>query len=129
MVALLATSIIDNGLTNFHSNATTLTILTTQADTYAHATTAGSYMLGSAAPGANNTISTPANDAGAGRQVTVNAVASGGSIGTTGTAAYYAITDGSSILYASYSLASSQAVTSGNSFTTGTATIDIKGTS
>lgn len=129
MVGLLNTIILDSGLTAFHTGATNITVLTTQADTYSHATVAGTYELGIASPGANNTVAAPAADGGTGRQVTVNAIASGGSIGTNGTAAFWAITDGASVLYASYSLSSSQAVTAGNSFTLASFTIDVRGAS
>lgn len=51
-----------------------------------------------------------------GRKVVVGAVATGGSVTATGTASHYAIVDGTRLLAAN-SLAASQAVTSGNTFT------------
>lgn len=60
----------------------------------------------------------PADATPNGRKITVNAI-TGGSVTGTGTAAYYALTDGASTLYATGALASSQSVTSGNTFSLG----------
>ena len=79
-------------------------------------------------PGGGSTVGVSGADAGQGQEVTVNAVTSGGAVGTSGTAAFWAVTDGSSVLYASAAITTPQATTSGNAFTTASAVIDLYGT-
>lgn len=66
---------------------------------------------------ATPTISAPADRGAGGREVTVSAITDG-SVTDTGTATHWALTDDSlSLVLVSGALASSQAVTSGNTFT------------
>jgi len=127
MAALLNTIVFDSGLTDFHARASTLTLTSQQADSFSHARTAGAYELGIATPGAGDMVSAPMNDAGNGRQVTLNAIAQGGSINAEGVAGFWAVTDGSSILFAAYGVGQAMQVFPGNSFNTGSCVIDVRG--
>jgi hypothetical protein len=104
------TNVLDSGLSYATTNGTRIDITSTEATTYAQATS--TYTLGN-----KTSISTgaAATRSPSGRKVTVAAV-SGGSVTNTGTAAYWALTDNSAILVATGALSSSQAVTSGNTF-------------
>lgn len=75
----------------------------------------------------NDTVNTGVTEAGAtdGRRVIVPAITAGSVTGT-GTAAYWALSDGSAVLIASGALTSSQAVTSGNTFTLDAISITIR---
>ena len=117
-MATLANAVFDNGLSTLTTNGTRIDICSTEPTTYAEATT--TYTLG------NSTITTgsPADRTGGGREVTVGAV-SDASVTGTGTAAFYAITDGTASLYATGSLTTSQSVTTGNTFSLGSFTIGI----
>ena len=117
-MATLANAVFDNGLSTLTTNGTRIDICSTEPTTYVEATT--TYTLG------NSTITTgsPADRTGGGREVTVGAV-SDASVTGTGTAAFYAITDGTANLYATGSLTTSQAVTTGNTFSLGSFTIGI----
>lgn len=111
-MAFLGDRVFDNGLTVLDTEANRLDITSSEATTYAEATS--TYTLGNKT---TPTIGSPADRAGGGREVTVSAI-SDGSVTGTGTAAYWAITDtGNSRLLATGALSSSQAVTSGNTFT------------
>jgi len=70
-------------------------------------------------------VSAPGERSGGGREVTISAITDG-SVSATDTATHYAITDDSgTLILASGSLSASQAVTSGNTFTTTEFTIGI----
>lgn len=110
-MATLADRVFDNGLTVLDTEANRLDICSTEPTTYTQATT--TYTLGNKT---SLSIGAPADRTGGGREVTV-ASFTDGSVTTSGTAAYYAITDTTnSRLLATGSLSSSQAVTSGNTF-------------
>src|ERR1035437_6205744 len=125
MTAFLNDTVFDGGLTAFHAAATTIWIDSAQPATYTAASS--TYALGSNVVGAGSCVGAAAGGSPSGRQVTVAAVTAG-SIATSGTAAYYGITDGS-VLYAANSLSSGQAVTSGNTFTLASFLITLRGTS
>lgn len=126
MTAYTDLKLFTDGLTAVKANTTTLWICSSQPTTYTQASS--TYNLGVATPGAGNVLGAPTIDAGTGANIGVNAVASGGAINSGGTAAFWGIGYVSgSVLYAGYSLGSSQAVTAGNTFTTGTATINLRG--
>jgi len=110
-MATLADRVFDNGLTVLDTEANRLDICSTEPTTYTQATS--TYTLGNKT---SLSIGAPADRTGGGREVTV-ASFTDGSVTASGTAAYYAITDTTnSRLLATGSLSSSQAVTSGNTF-------------
>ena len=110
-MATLADRVFDNGLTVLDTEANRLDICSSEPTTYTAAT--ATYTLGNKT---SLSIGAPADRSGGGRDVTV-ASFTDGSVTGTGTAAYYAITDTTnSRLLATGSLSSSQAVTSGNTF-------------
>lgn len=101
----------DGGLDYADTNGTRIDICSSEPATYG---AVSGVSLGNKT-GLNT--SAPANAAsGTGREVTVPAITDGSVTGT-GTASHWALTDGTSILVATGSLSSSQAVTSGNTFT------------
>tara|TARA_R110002167_G_C12166800_1_gene603052 strand:+ start:96 stop:458 length:363 start_codon:yes stop_codon:yes gene_type:complete len=118
-MAFIANTVFDNGLTVIDTNGTRLDICSTEPTTYTAATS--SLTLG------NATVNTGAPTDGAvdGRRVIVPAITSGSVTGT-GTAAFWALTDGSSVLYATGALSASQAVTSGNTFSLDAVSITIR---
>lgn len=93
-------------------NTSRIDVCGTEPTSYAEATS--TYSLGNKV---GMPVGAPENRTPNGRKVAVPAVSTGGQITATGTAAYWALTDNSAILVATGSLASSQAVTSGNTFT------------
>lgn len=105
-MAFIADTVFDNGLTVLDINGTRLDITSSEATTYTEATS--TYTLG------NATVNTGAPEAGAvdGRRVIIPAIAAGSVTGT-GTVAFWALTDGSSTLYATGALSESQAVSPG----------------
>ena len=110
-MAYLNDEIFDQGLDYADTNGTRIDITSQEVTTYAEATS--TYTLG------NKTgLNTGATEAGAtdGRRVIVPAITDGSVTGT-GTASHWALTDGTSVLLATGTLGSSQAVTSGNTFT------------
>lgn len=110
-MATLADRVFDNGLTVLDTEANRLDITSSEATTYTQATS--TYTLGNKT---SLSIGAPADRTGGGREVTV-ASFTDGSVTASGTAAYYAITDTTnSRLLATGALSSSQAVTSGNTF-------------
>jgi hypothetical protein len=117
-MATLANAVFDNGLSTLTSNGTRIDICTTEPTTYAEATS--TYTLGND----TITIGSPADRTGGGREVEVGAV-SNASVTGTGTAAFFAITNGSDTLLATGALNSSQTVSSGNTFSLGSFTIGI----
>jgi len=127
LVAYLDSSVFDAGLTAMGTNANKVFIDTAQPTTYTAASSTN--LCGTATPGgANATVGAPAVYNTDGRKVTVAAINSGGSISATATAAYWAVAYSTgSILYASYSLSATQAVTNGNSFTLAAFDISLRG--
>lgn len=112
MAAYLNDRVYDNGLTVLDTEVSHLYITSTQAATYAEATS--TYDLGVKA---TPTVSAPGAKSGGGREVTVSAITDG-TVSDTGTAGFYAMVDSSnSRLLAAGPLNASQAVTSGNTFT------------
>lgn len=110
-MATLNDRVLDNGLTVLDSEADRVDICSSEPTTYSAAT--GSASLGNTT---SISISAPANASPNGRKVTLAAI-TGASVTATGTATHYAITDVSeSRLLATGALSSSQAVTSGNTF-------------
>jgi hypothetical protein len=110
-MATLADRVFDNGLTVLDTEANRLDICSTEPTTYTQATS--TYTLGNKT---SLSIGAPADRTGGGREVTV-ASFTDGSVTASGTAAYYSIVDTTnSRLLATGSLSSSQAVTSGNTF-------------
>jgi hypothetical protein len=106
---------LDNGLNAIKSFADKIYLCSQDPTTFTEATS--TYALGNNNFGAGNAFTGPAAGAPNGRQVSSVAI-SAGSITATGTAAKWAVVDSvNSRLLANGSLASSQAVTSGNQFT------------
>ena len=119
-MAYLNTLVLDNGLSVLTSNADRLDICVTEPTTYAEATS--TYTLGNSAV----MVGSPEARGGGGRKVVVGAIAAG-NVTATDTAAYWALTDGTSVLYAVGSLSAPQTVTSGNTFTLTAIDIGIPG--
>jgi len=117
-MASLANAVLDNGLSTLTTNGTRIDICSTEPTTYAEATS--TYSLG------NGTIITasPTDRTGGGREVTVAAVADATVTGT-GTASFFAITNGSDTLYVTGDLTTAQSVTTGNAFSLGSFTVGI----
>lgn len=118
-MAFIADTVFDNGLTVLDTNGTRIDICSSEPTTYTEATS--TFTLG------NDTVNTgaPQNGATDGRRVIVPAITSGTVTGT-GTAAFWALTNGSTTLYATGSLSSSQAVTTGNTFSLDAISITIR---
>tara|TARA_R110000764_G_scaffold147162_2_gene234990 strand:- start:2791 stop:3153 length:363 start_codon:yes stop_codon:yes gene_type:complete len=118
-MAFIADTVFDNGLTVVDTNGTRLDICSAEPTTYAQATS--TLTLG------NDTVNTgaPTNGATDGRRVIVPAITAGTVTGT-GTAAFWALTNGSNTLYATGSLSASQAVTTGNTFSLDAVSITIR---
>jgi len=118
-MAFMNDEIFDQGLDYADTNGTRLDITSQEANTYTEATS--TYTLG------NDTVNTGATENGAtdGRRVIVPAITAGSVTGT-GTASHWALTDGASILVATGALTSSQAVTSGNTFTLDAVSITVR---
>jgi len=118
-MAFLANAVFDSGLSYITSNGSRIDITSTEATTYAEATS--TLTLGNST---SLSVGSPADRSGGGREVTAASITDGSVTGT-GTAAFYAITDGSSVLIATGALTASQAVTSGNTFTLSSFTVGI----
>jgi len=119
-MAYLNDEIFDQGLDYADTNGTRIDICSQEPTTYAEATS--TYTLG------NKTgLNTGATQNGAtdGRRVIVPAITDGSVTGTA-TATHWALTDGSAVLIATGALSSSQAVTSGNTFTLDAISITIR---
>lgn len=118
-MAFIADTVFDNGLTVVGTNGTRLDICSAEPTSYAQATS--TLTLG------NDTVNTgsPQNGVTDGRRVIVPAISAGAVTGT-GTAAFWALTDGSSVLYATGALSASQAVTTGNTFSLDAVSITIR---
>lgn len=110
-MAFIIDTAFDEGLDFIDTNGIRVDICTAEPTTYALATTGGANSLGSAVV---NTGATQDGDVD-GRKVVVPAIA-GASVSDTGLAAFWALTDNSSILIATGALAASQTVTSGNTW-------------
>lgn len=97
------------------NDATRLDICNAEPTTYGQATTKDTYSLGYKT---GLTVGAPGDAGVLGRKVIVPQIADG-TVDCTGTddATHWALTNGSDTLYATGSLAASQAVTDGNSFT------------
>lgn len=110
-MAFLSDEIFDQGLDYADTNGTRIDITSAEATNYTEATSTNTL-------GNKTGLNTGATEAGAtdGRRVIVPAITDG-SVTATGTATTWALTDGASLLIATGSLSSSQAVTSGNTFT------------
>ena len=117
----LSNEVLDGGLSILDTAGTRLDICkTAEPTTYSLATTAGTNSLGSA------TIAIPApSERGAGGRELIVPAITDGTVSTTGTAAYYAITNGTDTLYATGALSASQGVTAANTFTLTSFTIGI----
>lgn len=119
-MAYINDEVFDQGLDYADTNGTRIDICSQEPTTYAEATS--TYTLG------NKTgLNTGATQAGAtdGRRVIVPAITDG-SVTSTATATHWALSDGSSVLIATGALSSSQAVTSGNTFTLDAISITIR---
>ena len=110
----IADTVFDTGLAVIQSNGTRIDICSAEPTTYAQATS--TLTLGNKT---GLTTGAPQDGVTNGRRVVVPAITSGapGSVTGTGTATHWALTNGSSTLYATGALTASQAVTSGNTFT------------
>tara|TARA_X000001382_G_scaffold35382_1_gene23326 strand:- start:988 stop:1359 length:372 start_codon:yes stop_codon:yes gene_type:complete len=110
-MASISDYVLDAALAKFDTEANRIDITSQEATTYAAATS--TYTLGNKT---SISIGAPADRSGGGREVTVSAITDG-TVSGTGTATHYAIVDsGNSRLLGTGSLSSSQAVTSGNTF-------------
>ena len=119
-MAYISDYVFDNGLAKLDTEANRLDICSQEPTTYTEATS--TYTVGNKT---SLSVGTPADRTPNGRKVTVAAI-TGGSVTATATATHWAIVDtGNSRLLATGALASSQAVTSGNTFTLGTIDIGI----
>ncbi len=118
-MAFIADTVFDNGLSTVDTNGTRLDICSSEPTTYTAATSTNT--LG------NATVNTgaPQNGATDGRRVIIPAITAGTVTGT-GTAAFWALTNGSNTLYATGSLSASQAVTTGNTFSLDAVSITIR---
>jgi hypothetical protein len=118
-MATLDNRVFDNGLTVLDTEANVIHITSAEATSFANV---ASVTLGNSS---SLSIGAPQDRSGGGREVVV-ASTSGGSVTATGTATHYAIVDTvNSRLLATGSLTSSQAVTSGNTFTLSSVAIGI----
>jgi len=104
----IADTVFDNGLSYAQTNGTRLDITSSEATTYAQATSTAT--LGNDTV----TVGAPSNGTVDGRRVEIPAITAGTVTGT-GTATHWALTDGASELIATGTI-TSQAVTSGNTF-------------
>lgn len=118
---------LDNGLAALKSAATHIYICNAEPATFTAATSTNA--LGNKSFGAGNVFpGAIAAGSPSGRKLTTAAVTDG-SVTVTGTASHWAITtSGSSRLEAANSLAATQAVTNGNTFTLGAFDIRLPGT-
>ena len=114
-MASIADAIFDAGLTTIPATGLRVDICVTEPATYAAATTIDANSLGNKTGLARTA---PANGTIDGRKVQVAAITDGTVTGTgTQTAAFWAVTDGTSVLYATGALSAAQSVTNGNTFT------------
>jgi hypothetical protein len=110
----LGDDVLDNGLTRLDTLATDIVICSALPTTYAEAN--ATFALGRKVFGAGGCFGAPAAATPNGRKVTSAAITDG-AVATSGTASHWgAIDTVNTRLGAAYTLASSQAVTAGNSF-------------
>lgn len=110
MAATLHDDVFDSGLNVITTGADILHVCSSQPANFAGI---AAVALGTAAP----SVGSPVNGASSGRRVIV-ATITDGSVTTTGTAGFYAISNsGASKMYGAQALSGTQAVTSGNIFT------------
>lgn len=119
-MAFLSDNVLDDGLQYITDNGGALHICSQEPTSYTEATV--TYSLGSKT---SPTIGSPENGDSSGRKVVVSAITDG-SVSATGTATHYAIvkTTATTELLATQTV-TSQAVTSGNTFTTNALDITI----
>jgi len=110
----------DSGLAWVTANGSRIDICSSEPSTYSEATT--TYTLGNKT---GLTVGAAEDGDTDGRKVVVPAF-SGGTVTATGTAAYWALTDGAGILLATRALAATQPVTAGNTFNLGALDITIR---
>lgn len=125
-MAYINDTVFDSGLSYADTNGTRVDITVGEATTYTEAT--GTYNGTTQLSCGNKTgLNTGAPEAGAtdGRRVIVPAITDG-SVTASQTATHWALTDGTSVLLATGALSSSQAVTSGNTFTLDAISITIR---
>ncbi len=117
-MAMLSNNVYDQGLNYLDTNGTRMDICSSEPANYAG--------IAAVSVGFKTSLNIGAPEAGtgSGRMVTVPAITDG-EVTVTTTAAYYAISNGSSELLATGPLAASQAVTDGNPWTTPAFTIRI----
>lgn len=118
-MAFIADAVFDLALATLTTNLDRVDITNAEATNYTEATS--TFTLGF---GTTTTGSAEAGDVD-GRKVIVAALV-GDDVDSTDTASHWAGTDGTSILYVTNTLASSQAVTSGNTFDLAAADITIR---
>lgn len=118
-MAFIADAVLDLALATLDTNLDRVDITNAEATTYTEATS--TFTLGTSAV----TTGAPTNGDVDGRKVVVAAI-SGASVTSTDTASHWAGTDGTSILYVTNTLASSQSVTSGNTFDLAAADITLR---
>lgn len=116
-MAFIRDGALDALLADIRDNTTTLHICSSEPTNYAGVT--GSTLGNKATP----SIAAPSDRTPNGREVVISAITDG-TVDGTGTATSWALTSGS-VLYAAGSLSSSQAVTSGNTFTLTSYTIGV----
>ncbi len=111
-MAFLSDNVLDNGIQYIDTNCDNLFICSTEPTTYTEAIT--TYALGNKN---SVTIAAPTDGTPNGRSVEIAAITDG-TVSATGTAAFWALVDSSGTeLIATNDLGSTQAVTSGNTFT------------
>ena len=115
-MATLSNAIFDNGLSTLTSSGTRIDICSVEPTTYAEATS--THSLGNEVV----TVGSPADRTNGGREVTVNSV-SDATVTGSGTASFYAITNGTDTLYVTGDLTTAQVVVTGNTFSLGSFTI------
>lgn len=124
-MALLGDYILDNGLTILDTGATHIYINSSEPATFTAASS--TVKLGTKNFGAGNCFGAPAAGSPNGRKVS-SVSFTDGTVDSSGTATHWSTTDTTnSRLYATNSLSSSQAVTSGNTFSLGSFDIRIPG--
>lgn len=122
MAGYLHPDVLDNGLGIIDTAGNKLTICSALPSTYTEAN--ATYALGNKT---TPTISAPQARTPDGRKVVVSAITDG-TVSASGTASHFAILDTSgSRLLAAQALASTQSVTSGNTFTLGAVDVGIPG--
>ena len=123
-MVFLADDVLDNGISQLDTLADRIDITNAEATTYTEATT--TFTVGfkdHGAPGSG--FGSPVNGDTSGRKVVATPVTDG-DVSATDTATHWAVTDVAGVaLMAANSLASSQAVTSGNTFTLAAFDIEI----